>query len=92
MSADFKRANELLTKNVRGVCQRYLPRGCVKGDWWLVSTPWRVDKNPSLGVNLTSGKWKDFARPDDRGDLIDLIARVTGTPAIEVVKEVCGEG
>lgn len=89
--ADFKTANALLTQNVRGVCERYLPRGQIKGTWWLVSTPWRVDKNPSLVVHLQTGKWKDLARPEERGDLIDLISRITGDSAADVVKEVCGE-
>lgn len=88
---DFARAKARLTSDVLGVCQRHLPGGKVKGDWWLVSTPWRVDKNPSLVVNLKSGKWKDMARIEDHGDLIDLVARTTGMTAIEVVKEICGE-
>lgn len=89
---DFKIANDKLNRDVIGVCQRYLPRGVRKGDWWLASTPWRIDKNPSLGVNLHSGKWQDFAFKEERGDLIDLIARVTGQTATEVVKDVCGDG
>lgn len=88
--SDFEKANEILRANVRGVCERYLPQGKQKGEWWLVSTPWRVDKNPSLCVNLKSGKWKDMARTDEHGDLIDLIARVSGEAPIAVVNRVIG--
>lgn len=56
-------------------CRRYLATGKKTGQWWIASTPWREDKNPSLGVNLSSGKWKDFAK-GDRGDLTDLLARI----------------
>jgi len=91
MADDFAAARAKLNTNIHGVCQRYLPRGVVKGDWWLVSTPWRVDKNPSLGVHLTSGRWKDFARPEDHGDLIDLISKITGEKPINIVKEVLGK-
>ena len=56
-------------------CRRYLPAGKRVGQWWVVSTPWREDKNPSLGVNLTTGIWKDFGR-DIHGDLTDLLSRL----------------
>ena len=68
---------------------KHLPRGKRKGDWWLVSSPFRVDKNPSFVVSLPTGRWKDLST-GDRGDLVDLLARLTGTSAAEVVRDIVG--
>jgi hypothetical protein len=70
------------------LCQRWLPRGQRKGDWWVASTPWREDKNPSLGVNLQSGNWKDFANPSVRGDIVALYAKVAGVGMVDAAKAV----
>ena len=66
-------------------CRRYLGAGKRVGAWWLAPVPWREDRNPSLGVNLNSAKWKDFAR-GDHGDLTDLLARLDRCPAAEAAQ------
>lgn len=63
-------------------CRRYLSTGKRSGDWWIASAPWRVDKNPSLGVNLKTGKWQDFGK-ETFGDLTDLLARIDNCPTAE---------
>ena len=63
-----------LESNVPQVCDRLLPNGKRKGIWWRDSVPWRVDKHPSLFINLNSGVWKDTGR-DETGDLFELIER-----------------
>ena len=63
-----------LETNVARICERLLPDGKRKGIWWLDSVPWRVDKHPSLFVNLDSGRWKDCGR-DETGDLFEMIER-----------------
>lgn len=87
MSLPFKQANAILARDILGFCRRYLPRGAQKGQWWLVQVPWRIDKTPSLGVNLTSGRWKDFGRENERGDLVDLVCRLENKTPAEVVRE-----
>lgn len=87
---DFKSAQATLARDVQGFCLKHLPRGKRKGDWWLVSSPFRVDKNPSFVVSLPTGRWKDLST-GDRGDLVDLLARLTGTSAAEVVRDIVGE-
>lgn len=62
-------------------CLRYLADAKKHGSWWKARVPWRDDKNPSLGVHQ-SGQWKDFSR-GDRGDLVDLMARVDGCTIAE---------
>lgn len=69
------------------LCKRWLPTGSVGGNWYLCSTPWRTDKNPSLGVSLTTGRWKDFAT-GERGDLIDLYQKIHGGTSAEAARAV----
>ncbi|CAB4187892.1 Zinc finger, CHC2-type [uncultured Caudovirales phage] len=69
---------------VDAFCLRYLPGAKKHGSWWKAKVPWRADKNPSLGVH-ESGHWKDFSR-SDKGDLIDLFARLEGCSNIEAVQ------
>lgn len=75
MSNIFKAVKAKSPSFAKTFCRRYLSSGKCVGDWWIVSTPWREDKNPSLGICLTSGNWKDFARGDG-GDLADLLAKI----------------
>ena len=75
MGAPFQAVKAASPSFAENFCRRYLPGGKRVGSWWVVSCPWRVDKNPSLGVCLTTGTWKDFGR-QDHGDLADLLARL----------------
>ncbi len=69
------------------LCQRWLPNGERKGNWWIAPVPWRDDKNPSLGVSLSTGWFQDFAR-GEKGDLIDLCARLHKVPLPEAAEAV----
>lgn len=88
MGLPFTEAKTTLLGMLPALCKRYLPHGKKSGDWWLASVPWRHDKNPSLGVSLTSGRWFDFADPDSRGDIIDLIAKIENVSTADVVRRV----
>lgn len=87
MGLDFKAANAALARDIIGICKKYLPAGEQKGDWWLARVPWRADKTPSLGVSLTTGRWKDFGREDDRGDLLSLVARLENKAPADIVRD-----
>lgn len=50
-------------------------KGKWTGDWMVVSSPVRIDRNPSFGIRK-NGSWKDFARAEDTGSVIDLIGYV----------------
>lgn len=84
----FRAVSEAAAANAEALCTRLLPRGQRKGDWWLASVPWRVDKNPSFIVSLTTGKWQDRGRQGERGDFIDLVQRMRGCSNAEAMKEV----
>lgn len=90
MSLDFKAANAACAASILSICRKYLPKGVQKGDWWLATVPWRADRTPSLGVSLTTGRWKDFGRPGEGGDCLDLLARLKSTTAAAIVREMQG--
>ena len=90
MALDFSAAKAILARDILGFCQTHLKPGSIKGDWWVCSVPWRVDRNPSFIVNLKTGWWRDCANEGDRGSVIDLHCRVLNKSAIDVVKEACG--
>lgn len=81
MGAPFQAVKDAAPSFTEAFCRRYLPTGKRVGQWWVVSTPWRVDRTPSLGVKITTGKWVDFGT-SDHGDLSDLLSRLDRcTPA-----------
>lgn len=82
----FKAVSEAAARQAEAFCRRYLPAGKRSGDWWIAAVPWRADKNPSLGVKLSTGKWQDFGR-GDHGDMIDLLGRVNNLTAAEAKVE-----
>lgn len=69
------------------LCRRWLPAGKKTGDWWLAATPWREDKNPSLIVSLTTGKWQDRAR-GDHGDIFDIYQKLYAVSAREAASDI----
>lgn len=53
----------------------WLPEGKRRGREWIARNPTRADASPgSFTVNLTTGKWADFATDDKGGDLVSLYA------------------
>lgn len=58
---------------------RWLPGGNKKGGEYFVCNPLRADSKPnSFAINLTKGKWGDFATNDAGNDLISLYAYLEG--------------
>lgn len=57
------------------IVTRWLPDGRREGREWVAKNPKRQDGRPgSFKVNLSSGRWGDFATGDKGGDLIALAA------------------
>lgn len=69
------------------LCERWLPRGKQKGNWWVAPVPWRKDNNPSLIVHLGSGNWEDKSL-GDKGDIFDLRMRIAHETNIEAAKAI----
>lgn len=54
---------------------QWLPNGKRSGQEWIARNPNRSDRTPgSFTINLTTGKWADFASGDSGGDLVSLYA------------------
>jgi hypothetical protein len=54
---------------------RWLPDGRRNGSEWVAINWTRIDSHRgSFKVNLTTGRWSDFATGDSGGDLVSLAA------------------
>jgi hypothetical protein len=77
--------DRLSSTHIEALCKDWLPDGKRQGGWYLCSAPWRDDRNASLGVSLSTGRWKDFAT-GDHGDMIDLSMRLFGDSLHDTLK------
>lgn len=77
--------DRLSSTHIEALCKAWLPDGKRQGGWYLCRAPWREDRNASLGVSLSTGRWKDFAT-GDHGDMIDLSMRLFGDSLQETIK------
>jgi hypothetical protein len=78
---DFERVNAAALANAETIARAFVPDGRREGTEWVFLPPWR--KSGGLGsckLNLSRGVWADFAR-DEGGDLVGLVAKVTGLSA-----------
>ena len=58
-----------------GLLSRWLPDGQLIGHEWVARNPRRNDRHPgSFKINVTTGRWADFATGDAGGDPISLLA------------------
>ncbi len=72
-SIDFIRIASAACSNADAIVTRWLPDGRREGREWVARNPKRGDSRPgSFKVNLSSGRWGDFASNDKGGDLIAL--------------------
>jgi DNA primase len=76
--------DRLTPSHIEALCRSWLPSGKRQGGWWLSCSPWREDRNASLGVSLSTGQWKDFAT-GERGDMIDLSMKLFGDSLAETI-------
>jgi putative DNA primase/helicase len=89
MSEDiFSQARRVISKNL---IEYLIPNGTWKGDNYEISSPFRIDKNPSLHMT-SDGLWIDRST-GDKGDLIDFISRrdsLTKKESAEKIIEMSG--
>src|SRR4051794_13092351 len=72
---DFAHVAQAALSAVRTLLAEWLPGGRVEGDEFKALNPTRTDsKVGSFSVNLSTGRWGDFATGDKGGDLISLLA------------------
>lgn len=72
---DFDKVNAAARPELPWLVERWLPGGRREGREWVARNPTRADTRPgSFKVNLSSGRWADFATGDAGGDVVSLAA------------------
>jgi hypothetical protein len=78
-SIDFRGIAAAALPHLPTLVSRWLPGGRRQGKEWLARNPRRSDERiGSFKINLTTGKWADFATGDKGGDAISLAAYLFG--------------
>jgi hypothetical protein len=81
---DFGRVNRAALSNAYAIVRGLLPEGRLEGHEWVARNPLRPDRRlGSFKVNVSTGRWADFATGDGGGDLVSLAAFVAGLPQRE---------
>lgn len=76
---DFECVNRAALAQLPELCARWLPDGRRCGHEYRARNPLRADRRAgSFSVNLTSGRWADFAVGVRGGDPVSLAAYVSG--------------
>lgn len=86
------RIKSAIRPHVLTLCRQWLPKGVVRGRWYMVCSPFRHERTPSFGVCLDDGGFHDFGAGDN-GDIIDLCMRLHGvtlSEAIEAFEQMLG--
>lgn len=83
---DFQGLAQALLCDVRELLPRWLPGGRLVGNEYTCGSI-RGENGDSLKVNITSGKWKDFATDHGGGDLISLYATIKSISQGEAAKQ-----
>ena len=79
MTIEFGKISQEALNRFPGLLYQWFPDGRVKGIEFVARNPRRDDRNiGSFSVNISSGRWCDFATGDKGGDPISLYAFVRG--------------
>ena len=71
----FRRIADAALAYASVLAQRWLPEGRREGAEWVAINPTRADnRRGSFKVNLSTGRWSDFATGAAGGDLVSLAA------------------
>ena len=81
----FTEAHQILnSQGYKNYIQQLLPGGKFQNNEYVVKNPTRLDnKAGSFSINVTSGKWSDFATNDAGNDLIGLTSYVKGISPLD---------
>ena len=85
---DFAGINRAALGRLPDLLWRWLPDGRIDGREFVSRNPTRPDRRPgSFKINLTNGKWSDFATGDRGGDPVSLAAYLGGISQAEAARE-----
>ncbi len=77
---DFGAINAAALASLPTLLRRWLPDGRQVGREYEARNPRRADKRAgSFKVNTRTGRWADFATGDAGGDVVSLVAYLSGT-------------
>lgn len=85
MSIDFAALAARLLQRSRSLLEEWFPEGKLHGHEYRVGSL-RGEPGESLGVNVETGAWKDFATGEAGGDLISLYAAIHGLKQPEAAR------
>ena len=84
---NFEHINRAALPALPALCARWLPDGRRIGREWIARNPHRDDRRAgSFSVNLSSGRWGDFATGDRGGDPVSLAAFLHGLSQAEAAR------
>lgn len=82
----FSQVNDVALRVLPSLLKRWLPDGVRAGNEWIALNPTRADKKRgSFRINISTGRWADFATNDKGGDVISLAAYLTKTSQKEAL-------
>jgi len=85
---DFQAINRVALGALPILLQRWLPDGRRVGCEWKARNPLRADNRAgSFSINMTTGRWADFATGDRGGDVVSLAAYLGGVQQIEAARK-----
>ena len=84
---DFPAINRAALASLPALLRRWLPDGRLVGHEYTARNPTRADRRPgSFKVNVSTGKWADFARDAKGGDVVSLAAYLSRTGQAEAAR------
>lgn len=76
---DYATINAAALRHLPLLLSRWLPDGRRMGREYVARNPTRTDRRAgSFRVNVTTGRWADFATGDKGGDVVSLAAYLAG--------------
>jgi hypothetical protein len=85
---EFARINAAALPALPSILARWLPEGRREGHEWVARNPRRADRRPgSFRINISTGKWADFATGDKGGDVVSLAAYLADTSQTEAARK-----
>jgi hypothetical protein len=85
---DFSKINETALRQFPDLLAKLLPDGLIRNGEWVSLNPTRNDTRPgSFLINIRSGRWADFATGDCGGDVVSLVAYLSGCSQSEAARK-----
>ena len=85
---DFGAVNAAALAALPTLLRRWLPDGRAVGREYVALNPRRDDRHlGSFRINVTNGRWSDFATGDRGGDVVSLAAYLSGIGQADAARE-----